>query len=106
MHSIGYKNEPVRFSLTKTNIHIVNSYKYTNIGDMEEILYRIKEYCIENNYMFKRSVKSWLAEWKAHNWLYEHNIQKERTQEVDLNEDENLLARAGYTILAMMYKSH
>lgn len=71
-------------TVTQNNVHIKNSYKVTSKSEMREMLYAIQYNNPECN-VFKRSYKSLIAEWRAHNRLYKWGIEKGRTADVDLN---------------------
>ena len=59
----------------------------------------------KRGFTYKRSLSSWLMEWKAHNYLSDKNIETSRTSSVDINEDEKLIRRFGYFVLALFYKA-
>jgi hypothetical protein len=73
--------------------------------DMKEILIIVRAEAEKRGFVYKRSLSSWLTEWKAHNYLSDKNIETERALSVDINEDETLLKRFGYFILALFYSS-
>ena len=50
-----------------------------------------------------RTLMSYLNEWRAHNWLFEHGIEMERTISVDLQENEKKARLYIYFILSVMY---
>lgn len=75
---------------------------------MKEILNKIKAKAEKRCFTYKRSLSSWISEWKAHNYLYDRNVAASKvssTSSVDLNEDETLIRRFGYFILALFYKA-
>jgi hypothetical protein len=105
MITFVYKNKAISCIISKDNIHIMNSSKIRDPEDMRAILAIIREKASKRGFTYKRSLKSWLMEWKAHNYLSAKNIETSRTSSVDLNEDETLLRRFGYFILALFYKA-
>ena len=95
------KESSLKIILTPTNVHIVTSFQITDRKDKEEVLDYILKAAKEYGFEYKRSKKSWIREWSAHNTLYQWNYQKERTGSVDLNEDESFLRRFCYFFLAL-----
>ena len=49
-----------------------------------------------------RSKHSYVKEWFAHKVLYNIGYKRERTKDVDLNDDESLAHRLGYTIIYLV----
>ena len=95
------KESSLKIILTPTNVHIVTSFQITDRKDKEKVLDYILKVAKEYGFEYKRSKKSWIREWSAHNTLYQWNYQKERTGSVDLNEDESFLRRFCYFFLAL-----
>lgn len=95
------KESSLKIILTPTNVHIVTSFQITDRKDKEEVIDYILKIAKEYGFEYKRSKKSWIREWSAHNTLYQWNYQKERTGSVDLNEDESFLRRFCYFFLAL-----
>ena len=91
----------MEYSYNKNNIHIKNSYIMRNKENMYEYLEAIRRKAfLIDGIEYKRSNKSWIREWCAHNWLYDHKIEIERTKDVDLNENENIFRRFGYWFIS------
>ena len=88
----------VRIQYNSQNIHIANSYQVENIYDMKIILRLFK---IKTGYCSKRSLKSWIKEWKAHNRLYRLGFFKSHTKDCDLEENEKLHRLIAYQILGI-----
>ena len=105
MYHFIHKGSTINYTLSDNNIHIQDSYLITNESDMIDILKRIKVHADVNKKNYKRSLTSWLNEWKTHNLLYNIGIAKDRTGSVDINDDAIFLARAAYTILSIFYIS-
>lgn len=66
-------------------VTIVDSYKVTYEDEMYDILTKF-EY--ETKYYSKRSISSWIKEWKAHNRLYKLGLFRRHTKDCDLEENE------------------
>ncbi len=78
------------------NIRIVDSYKIKKKQDMIEILMNFKS---QTNFKSKRTIKSWIKEWKSHNLMYKLNLFKNHTKDCDLEENEKLYRRIIYWII-------
>ena len=92
----------MEYKVTPDNVRIIDSYKVTDETIMIKWLTEIRNNAREQGFEYKRTNKSWIREWKAHNWLYARNIQKLQTKDVDLNENESLWKRLGYFILSLL----
>lgn len=90
-------------NLSSNNVHIVNSYKITSRKDMKEAIKQIRELATKLDISYKRSERSWLTEWRAHNLLYVCNFETARTKSVDLNEDETKNHIRIYKLLSFVY---
>ena len=77
--------EKVKINYDEKNIRIVNSFKINKIEDMILIL---RIFQIRTGYKSKRSLRSWIKEWKAHNRLYKLGLFKTHTKDCDLEENE------------------
>lgn len=99
----GYetKDNYLKIIITPTNVHIVDSFKITDRETKEKVLDYVLKITKEYGFEYKRSKKSWIREWSAHNTLYQWNYQKGRTGSVDLNEDESLFRRFCYFFLSL-----
>lgn len=72
------------------NIKIYNSIMITNNEEIEEILNLLLEYEEKNPSNWNRTFESMKTEWYYHNIAYYLNYKRERTKDVDLNNnDEN-----------------
>lgn len=74
----------ITYKILSNRVKIINSYKITDRSKMKEILYAIQHNHPECS-SFKRSYKSLIAEWRAHNRLYRWGIKRDHTADVDLN---------------------
>jgi len=98
------ENHPLEITIETSNIHIENSYILNDEEKMFKILLGIKEDAIlHKNIKYRRTIESWIREWKAHNLLYNIGFKKDRTGSVDLNEGENIFRLLGYNILSFIY---
>lgn len=70
------------------NMRVCDSYKVINIYEMQKIIEMIKEYDKLSPTEWNRSDHAMLIEWVAHNIGYYFNIQRNRTQSVDFDNDE------------------
>lgn len=106
IHEVNLTNgsgKSVNIKFNSYNIHIKDSYKITTTKEMRFIL-NLLWYAAENrDIKYKRSVNSWIREWKAHNILYKFNIRRTSTRDVDLNEAESFIRRFGYFVLSLFY---
>lgn len=98
------KESSLKIILTPTNVHIVTSFQITDRKGKEEVIDYILKVAKDYGLEYKRSKKSWIREWSAHNTLYQWNYQRERTGSVDLNEDESLFRRFCYFFLSLFEK--
>lgn len=104
LYSIQYKEFIIQYTLSKYNIHIVNSYQVRTKEDMETIVKSIRTEAAQNGFEYSRSNSSWVKEWMAHNYMYDKGFQKDRTGSVDLNEDESKLRLLAYKVISLCYK--
>ena len=88
------------YEVSLNNVHVQDSYKITSKSEMIEILYAIQYKHPECN-TFKRSYKSLIAEWRAHNRLYKWGYKKQRTGSVDLNYPLKWYVELAYRILGI-----
>ena len=77
-------------------VTILNSYEIKKKWYMEYILITFKEW---TGYESKRTIESWIREWKAHNRLYKLGLFKEHTRDCDLEENEKIHRLLIYQIL-------
>lgn len=78
------------------NVRIVDSYKIKNEKWMRDILFY---FIMKTGYKSRRSINSWIREWKAHNRVYKLGMFKKRTKDCDLEEGEKLYRRIIYWII-------
>lgn len=78
------------------NIRILDSYKVHSAAYMQMIL---NMFMIKTGFKSKRTMKSWLKEWKTHNRLYRLGLFKSHTKDCDLEENEKAHRLIAYEIL-------
>ena len=88
----------VKIQYNNKNVRILNSYKITDVKYMETILEEFKK---KTNFKSKRSLKSWIKEWKSHNRLYKLGLFKKHTIDCDLEENEKIHRIIVYQILGI-----
>lgn len=86
----------IKIQYNENNIKIINSYKITDEYDMFKILWELK---FKIKYRYKRTISSWLKEWKTHNFLYKHNLFIKHTKDCDLEEKEKKYRLIIYNII-------
>lgn len=102
--TVEYGKLVVSFTATENSVHIFDSYKICKKADMTAIVKLIRAEAAMLGYKYKRSDSSWVTEWRAHNYMYDHRIQRSRTGSVDLNDNESRLVLAGYAVTAKLYR--
>lgn len=88
----------VEIQYNSKNVRIMDSYQVRNVKDMIIVLRLFK---IKTDYRSKRSLKSWIKEWKAHNRLYRLGLFRSHTKDCDLEENEKLHRLIVYQILGI-----
>lgn len=81
----GYKTSEGYFD---PNYKIYSSYLITDKDDRNTILNVLNIYNTEVCFEFNRSMESMRVEWAIHNILYNMGIERNRTKDVDLNNDD------------------
>lgn len=94
MKKINICNVDIKYN--KNKVTIIDSYKITDEVFMYCILYL---FLMKTNYRYKRSVDSWVTEWKAHNKLYEKGLFLLHTKDCDLCDNESIFRKIIYKIL-------
>lgn len=100
-----YDLEYVRVDLSsswKKYITIYRSYKITKTKHMKEVLNWLKTYP-EVSEVLKLPMWVLIAEWKAHNLLYDLNYQRQRTEHLDIESTLDLKNKVGYALLSLFY---
>lgn len=86
--------------VTETNCCIKNSHLVISKIKMLEV---ISEVLLKFPEFTKRSARSYLREWRAHNWLYNHNLFVASTKDSDLSIYEPLFRRIVYFFISLIY---
>ena len=104
MQTLKYGKYEISYTLTKGNVHIVDSYKVCKKADMNAIVKLIRAEALRLGFKYKRSNSSWVTEWRAHNYMYDNGIERARTASVDLSEDESRLRLIAYNLMSARYR--
>ncbi len=80
---------------------IKNSYLINDIKEMEN---EIKRLYSQNILSHNRTINSYVREWYAHNWLYNHNMFVSHTKDADLEFNINIILEIGYWLIFMIGK--
>jgi hypothetical protein len=102
--TLKYGQYTISYSVSKGNVHIVDSYKICKKADMNAIVKLIRAEALKLGYKYKRSDSSWVTEWRAHNYMYDKYIDRARTASVDLNENESKLKLLSYATMSARYR--
>ena len=87
-------------NISNNNIHIHDSFKIHKKEDKINILNKIISYYPE--ILNKRSFKSMLKEWRAHNILYRLGLFKKQTKHTDLEFNQNLIHKIIYFLISLI----
>ena len=90
-----------QFRILENRIKIFESYLMSK-NQFLEVLDEIQELYPEH-VAFRRSRKSMVLEWEAHNLLYRMGIKKNKTSDVDLDYPQPWIKRLGYGILGWIW---
>ena len=92
-------------NVSKNNIHIEDSYKVNTREDMQMILTDIRaKHSLEESDVLKRTDKSLIKEWCAHNVLYNLHLFRKHTKDVDLNYPQSKIIEIAYSIVSIFLK--
>lgn len=97
MNKINICNVDIKYN--KNKVTIIDSYKINDEVFMYSILYL---FLMKTNYRYKRSVSSWVTEWKAHNKLYKKGLFLIHTKDCDLCDNESILRRIIYKFMEVI----
>ena len=89
----------IKYEICGENFRIINSWRYKDKSLMVEFI----KLHLTTAPFNRRSVKSYLREWRAHNLFYKIHIAEESTRDTDLNVNEKLIRRMGYFLLSPLY---
>lgn len=85
------------------NIRIENSYTARSRKEIREVLGYIKYYYPGHLTFKNNSDRVLVAEWCVHNLLYNLNVLRSRTKDVDLNSNKTKLEKIAYLIASLFY---
>ena len=85
--------------IDKHYITIKDSSKVKNKKSMESILKIARNMALKKGCHYKRTNKSWIQEWRAHNLLYKLHLFETHTKDTDLEECESKFRLFCYKIL-------
>ena len=98
------RTKTIHYRIDGNNCRIIDSYQFVDNDQLKEDFIR---YIMDNSPAFltgKRSVKSYIVEWKAHNILYRWGLFKKSTKDADLNVSESWIRRFGYHFLVKFFR--
>ncbi len=103
------KIKKVIYTIYFDHIHIEESYKIKKEKEMRYVLSKIMTSENYKKYGYSRSMKSYLAEWKFHNFCYNLGFAKSHTAEVDFNKEfgntlQEKLERIIYAIISIFIR--
>ena len=90
--------EDVKIEYDAGNVRIVNSYR---VNDVQKMRFVLRVFRTITEYKSKRTLKSWIKEWKAHNRLYRLGLFKTHMIDCDLEENEKKWRLLAYEILGI-----
>lgn len=82
---------------SKNNTKVYDSYKYSN-AEIEKAVEEIMKERKRLGLPVTRTKASYVSEWKSHNRLYKIGYQRNRTKDVDLEEEINSTRNFLYSI--------
>lgn len=86
----------IKIKYNAADVRILNPRKAKSEEFMKSVL---EEFKFRTGFVSKRSMNSWVREWKAHNRLYKMGLFKEHTIDCDLEENEKWYRLIAYWIL-------
>ena len=93
----------IQYKITKGCITVYDSYKVKNESDMLTLFTKIRyEHPEDDCIINRRSFNSMANEWKAHNLLYDLNLFRSHTKDLDLDY-EPWYRRFCYYVLSKIY---
>lgn len=96
MNKVKIVNATIEYD--DANVRIIDSYKITDSIEMLATLMKFKKI---TKYKTKRTIRSWLKEWKSHNRLYKLGLFRSHTKDCDLEENEKKHRLIAYEILGI-----
>ena len=89
----------IKYEIRGENCRIIDNWRYKDKSLMAEFI----ELHLTTAPFNRRSIKSYLRAWCAHNLLYKFHIVEESTRDTDLNVNKKLIRRIGYFLLSPLY---
>ena len=89
----------MNISYSMTNTHVENSYLLTTRKAIKEQVEEIIDYRNVTKRLVTRSINSYVREWRGHNRLYNWNIARSHTKDVDLNENNSIFEELAWLII-------
>ena len=90
----------IKYEVSENNVHVINSYIVTNDNAKREFLKNL----LRTTEGLKRSEKSMLNEWKAHNIFYQHGWFQDHTADVDFEFKQKWYYKVGYWLVAHLMR--
>lgn len=97
--SVTVKISGLDVVIDKNYITIKDSSRVKDKKSMESILKIARNIALKKGYHYKRTNKSWIQEWRAHNLLYKLHLFEIHTKDTDLEECESKFRLFCYKIL-------
>ena len=89
--------------LTEENTHIVDSCEVKSKEEMTDYLTRLRKNASEEMAVNQRSMKSLVAEWRAHNFFYGLHVFRSRTHDVDMERHQSWWREAFCRVVSFFY---
>lgn len=94
----------IRYEIHMNTLSIPESYKIHKKSDMNDALNEIRHDNEAAHYnILKRTNKNMIREWRSHNLLYDLNIARRRTAQVDFEYPQKWYYKLAYGILSLFY---
>ena len=103
---VRYKDKSFKVNISEDNTCIINSCTVRKIKDMKAILSEISKEAYNScgvSGIHRRTMFSLINEWRVRNLLYELNIERDRTESVDLDVDQPWYMKVLYTVISPFY---
>lgn len=97
--SVTVKISGLDVVIDKNYITIKDSSKVKDKKSMESILKIARNIALKKGYHYKRTNKSWIQEWRAHNLLYKLHLFEIYIKDTDLEECESKFRLFCYKII-------
>lgn len=91
----------IQYRMSNVAVKILESYRVKK-KFFKKVINRIETENPETKPFQKRTMFDMKMEWATHNFLYNINFQRNRTADVDLNCEINILKKIAYTIVGLL----